>query len=70
MYQFTEMFGEINASSKKKTYRWRGLVVGMLAGFLPAWGLAHWSGWGTWFFIAVWIFCLPLGYGIGSAIKK
>ena len=69
MYQFTHMMGDLQAGVKK-TYRWRGLAVGMLGGWLPAWGLTHGLGWGGWAFAGIWVACMPLGYLVGKLLKK
>ncbi len=69
MYQFTQMMRELGVSAKK-TYRWRGLVLGLLAGWIPAWGLTHWRGWGVWALLGLWALCLPLGYFSGNLLKK
>ncbi len=69
MYQFTEMMGQMTVRGKRN-YRWRGLALGLVTGWLPAWGLAHWRAWGGWAFAGIWLLCLPLGYWIGTFIKK
>jgi len=69
MYQFTEAMGEMGIRAKR-TYRWRGLALGFLAGWLPAWGIVHWRAWGGWAFTGIWLLCLPLGYALGNSVKK
>ncbi|HCU23936.1 MAG TPA: hypothetical protein DF383_02875 [Deltaproteobacteria bacterium] len=70
MYQFTQMFPELDIKAVRKTYRWWGLAVGILGGWLPAWGLTHWRGWNAWGFAGIWLLTLPLGYGLGKLFKK
>ncbi len=70
MYQFTELFKDVNASAKPKSFRWRGLAIGITFGWLPAWALVHFSQLGGWFFPLLWLGCGALGYALGSAIKK
>lgn len=69
MYQFTEMMGQLGVRGKR-TYRWRGFALGLLAGWLPAWGLVHWRAWSGWALAGIWLLCLPLGYAIGNSVKK
>lgn len=70
MYQFSEMFSEINPQLKKPSYRWRGLLCGMLGAWLPGWAVAHWAGGDGWAFAGVWILFIPIGYFVGDLIKK
>jgi len=69
MYQFSEAMGSM-VSKTKKTYRWKGLSIGLLAGWLPAWGISHLAEWGGWGVALFWVLCLPLGYYAGKVIKK
>jgi len=70
MYQFTEIFGDLNASTRRRSHRWRGLGMGLLLGWAPAWALVHYTPLSAWFFPLLWILALALGYGVGFAIKK
>ncbi len=70
MYQFTEQFSDLGVKVNRKTHRWRGLAAGFFGGWLPAWGLTHWLGWGGWAFAGIWIAALPTGYYLGKLIKK
>ena len=69
MYQFTELFSEMNPTPQRRSYRWRGLLLGLLGGWIPAWGIAQVLHHG-WFFALAWAVMIPLGYGIGYAIVK
>ncbi len=70
MYQFTQLFTEMNANAPRKSYCWKGLAAGFFAGWLPAWGISHWMNGGGWIFALSWILMIPAGYGIGKLIKK
>ena len=69
MYQFSEAMGSM-VSKSKKTYRWRGLGLGLVGGWLPAWGINYYTEWGVWGFAFIWVLCLPLGYWSGKLVKK
>lgn len=70
MYQFTEMFGDLHAVPVRKTNRWKGLLLGLVLGWLPSWGLVHWTSLSAWFFPLFWVAWIAAGYGVGSLIKK
>lgn len=70
MYQFTENLKGIMPPPKKKTYRWRGLSLGIALGWLPAWGLSYFLQCGFWAGVGIWILTWPLGYGLGKMIPK
>lgn len=70
MYQFSEMFKELNPDAAPPNYRWRGLAFGILLGCLPGWALAHWVGGGAWAVMGGIVLTPVLGYFFGSKIKK
>jgi len=69
MYQFTATMGDMNPKhSGKRSYRWRGLLAAVIAGWLPAWGLSQALPWGAWGFVLFWILSMPMGYAAGNLI--
>ena len=70
MYQFTEMFGDLEVKAARKSYRWWGLAAGIFFGWIPAWGMIHWRHWGAWSFAGIWLFSPVAGYFLGKALKK
>jgi hypothetical protein len=70
MYQFSEMFKEITPETRRATYRWQGLGLGLLLGWAPGWAVARWIGGGGWAIAGIWLLTPCLAYLVGSQIKK
>lgn len=70
MYQFSEMFKELQPDAPPPTYRWRSMGIGLVFGWAVAWTVAHYLGGGAWGFAATWLACPLVGYFAGSLIKK
>ena len=70
MYQFNQMFGELGVQVTRKSYRWWGLALGILGGWLPGWACSRWLGGGGWALAGVWILSIPAGYYLGKLIKR
>ncbi len=69
MYQFNQSFSNLDVEPETRNYRYRGLAVGLLGGWLPAWGVTHLLQWGGWGFALIWILSLPTGYYLGKTLR-